>query len=61
MVFKLKTSKETMKIPFLNGNKYHESRIGSWDLMTFDNTELKYNGDINEKPKSFIKRLFKRK
>ena len=45
----------------LNGNKYHESRIGSWDLMTFDNTELKYNGDINEKPKSFIKRLFKRK
>ncbi len=54
-------SKETMEIPFLNGNKYHESRIGSWDLMTFDNTELKYNGDINEKPKSFIKRLFKRK
>ena len=50
-----------MEIPFLNGNKYHESRIGSWDLMTFDNTELKYNGDINEKPKSFIKRLFKRK
>ena len=29
--------------------------------MTFDNTELKYNDDINEKPKSFIKRLFKRK
>lgn len=53
-------SKETMETSYLNGDEHRKSCMGSWDLMTFDNTELKYNDDIKEKPKSFIKSLLKK-